>query len=233
MRVFAAATFISAVSANNVAIYHRVFHPALPAQPYLARGSLAISSNPPTLVPSPDIAEHLVSFSETLESIQDSAEALYQVALEREGDTSALWDISSVKVCHLSLASSETILLHLSGDPDPKPFALDYYISPIPHHGSCPQTISKKKIHPATPVMNLSKTAQHLNTTIILRRTESPPLPELREPPPLTPKGEVVIPQPEKGFLQKYWMYIGALALILLVGSGPEDERPKRGGGGE
>lgn len=98
MRVFAAATFISAVSATNVAIYHRVFHPALPAQPYLARGSLVISSNPPTFVPSPDIADHLISFSEALESLQDSTEALYQVALECEGDTSALWDISSVKV---------------------------------------------------------------------------------------------------------------------------------------
>jgi hypothetical protein len=97
MRVFAAATFISTVSAN-VAIYHRVFHPALPAQPYLARGSLLISSNPPTFVPSPDIADHLSSFSEALESLQDSTEALYQVALEREGDASALWDLSSVKL---------------------------------------------------------------------------------------------------------------------------------------
>ena len=97
MRVFATATFISAVSAN-VAVYHRVFHPALPAQPYLARGSLVISSNPPTFVPSPDIADHLISFSEVLESLQDSTEALYQVALERENDAPALWDISSVKV---------------------------------------------------------------------------------------------------------------------------------------
>jgi len=97
MRLFAAATFISAVSAN-VTIYHRIFHPTLPVQPYLARGSFVISSDPPTFVPSPEIGDHFVSFSEVLESLQDSAEALYQVALERESDPSALWDISSVKV---------------------------------------------------------------------------------------------------------------------------------------
>lgn len=39
--------------------------------------------------------------------------------------------------------------------------------------------------------------------------------PELRAPPPFTPQGEVVKPVPEKSFIQKYWMYIAALVLIL------------------
>jgi len=111
MRPFTAATFISAVSASNVAIYHRILHPNLPAQPYLNRGSLDVSLNPPTFVSSPDLVDHLVSFSGVLESLQDSNEALYQVALEHEGDTSdALWDISSVKV--VSLSCWTEVLIH-------------------------------------------------------------------------------------------------------------------------
>ena len=39
--------------------------------------------------------------------------------------------------------------------------------------------------------------------------------PELRSPPPLTPEGQVVTPEPEKSFLQKYWIYILALMVIL------------------
>jgi len=185
-------------------------------------------------VSSPDIVDHLVFFSGVLESLQYSNEALYQIALEHEGDTSdTQWDISSVKVCHLSKVSSETILLRLSADPVSKPFALHYFVSPIPHDGSCPQTKSKERIFPATSVKNFSKNVKHLNTTVVLSKTANPPLPELRAPPPLTPEGEVMKPQPEKTFLQKYWMYIGGFVLILLVSGGPEEERPKRGGGGE
>jgi hypothetical protein len=40
--------------------------------------------------------------------------------------------------------------------------------------------------------------------------------PELRSPPPLTPEGQVATPEPEKTFIQKYWMY--ALAFMLVLG---------------
>ena len=39
--------------------------------------------------------------------------------------------------------------------------------------------------------------------------------PDLRPPPPLTPEGKVVTPEPEKSFLQKYWIYILAFMAIL------------------
>jgi len=39
--------------------------------------------------------------------------------------------------------------------------------------------------------------------------------PELRSPPPLTPEGQVVTPEPEKTFLQKYWIYILAVMVVL------------------
>ena len=39
--------------------------------------------------------------------------------------------------------------------------------------------------------------------------------PELRSPPPLTPEGQVVTPEPEKTFIQKYWVYILAFMVVL------------------
>ena len=37
----------------------------------------------------------------------------------------------------------------------------------------------------------------------------------LRTPPPLTAEGEPVKPEPEKTFLQKYWLYIVAAMFAL------------------
>ena len=44
---------------------------------------------------------------------------------------------------------------------------------------------------------------------------ECNPRPELRSPPPLTPEGQVVTPEPEKSFIQKYWIYILAFMVVL------------------
>ncbi|KAF8974440.1 hypothetical protein BDZ97DRAFT_2069346 [Flammula alnicola] len=224
----AVAALLSAASANNVVLYHRVFHPSLPVQPYLERGSVSLSSAP-TFVPSPVLAEDFNSFSEALQTLEDPTNALYQVALQHEADTSdALWDFSSVKVCYLSKVSSETILLHLDGGNDSKPYALDYFVSPTPHDGSCPLSKSKKSILPASSLKSFAKRIQTINSTVLLRGTETPPLPELKAPPPLTPEGEVVTPPLEKNFLQKYWMYIGAVLLVILVSGGQEEEPVKK-----
>ncbi|EEB88262.1 hypothetical protein MPER_13999, partial [Moniliophthora perniciosa FA553] len=48
--------------------------------------------------------------------------------------------------------------------------------------------------------------------------------PELKTPPPLTPKGEPVQSEPEKPFLQKYWMYILAAVIALMMSGGPPEE---------
>lgn len=49
--------------------------------------------------------------------------------------------------------------------------------------------------------------------------------PELRSPPPLTPEGQVITPEPEKSFLQKYWIYILALMAFLGQFSPPPPRR--------
>lgn len=200
----------------------------MPDLPYVHRASIAFS--PDTMVPSPQLYDALVSFSEMLETLQHTDGALYQLALEHEGDTSnALWDLSSVKICHLDKASSETLILHLPNGQDNNPFALDHFVSPIPHDGSCRESHkSKKGPAPSVSLRNFANKIQNLNTTILLRRPDFAPLPELHAPPPFTPEGEVVQPVPEKSFIQKYWIYIAAVFLILLMGGGSEEEQPRR-----
>ena len=143
--------------------------------------------------------------------------------------------------CHLDKASSEILILHLINGQDYNPFALDYFLSPIPHDGSCkgPHK-SRKGLTPSISLQRFANKIQHLNSTILLRRPDSPPSyvpmsihllrkyiqhilyrPELHAPPPLTPQGEVVQPVPEKSFLQKYWMYIVALLLIFCMSFNP------------
>ncbi|KAF8812568.1 hypothetical protein BYT27DRAFT_7207897 [Phlegmacium glaucopus] len=230
MRLIAVAAFLAVVDAN-VNLYHRVFHPSMSDLPYVHRASISFSPDSiPIVVPSPQLSDVLVSFSEMLESLQHTDGALYQLALQHEGDASnALWDLSSVKICHLDKASSETLILHLPNSQDKNPFALDYFVSPIPHDGSCREPHkSKKGPTPSISLRSFANNIQNLNSTILLRRSDLPPLPELHAPPPLTPEGEVVQPIPQKSFIQKYWLYIVALLLILLLGGGSEEEQPRR-----
>lgn len=96
--LFAAAAFFSTALASNYVVHHRLFHPSLPIQPYLERGSISIDSPTPVFVPAADLAEDLSSFAEVLESLETPFDALYQVALQHPDDKSeVLWDFSSVK----------------------------------------------------------------------------------------------------------------------------------------
>ena len=107
MRLITAASFLAVVSAN-VNLYHRVFHPSLRDLPYAHRASISFppDSNP-IMIPSPQLYNSLVSFSEMLETLQNTDGALYQLALEHNGDTSnALWDLSSVKIVTLAILYS-------------------------------------------------------------------------------------------------------------------------------
>ncbi|KAH9482376.1 hypothetical protein JR316_0004476 [Psilocybe cubensis] len=231
MKLPVLAAFLSVANAAELVLHHRVFHPDLPSQQYRKRSTVSLDTATAEHVPT--FAQDLAAFADAVRTLDRDAEVLYQVALEHEGDSSeALWDYSSVKACYLSKATADTILLHLPSGQDNSPFAIDYFVSPIPHDGSCPQTKSKTS-SPASSLKAFSNKVQRLNSTVLLRQPTTPPLPELRAPPPLTPEGQVVKPVPEKSFIQKYWMYIVAVVLVLAVGSGPEEpEQPKRGGGG-
>ncbi|KAF9476487.1 hypothetical protein BDN70DRAFT_168047 [Pholiota conissans] len=240
-----AAAFVSTALANTYVIHHRLFHPSLTAQPYSERGSISIEASTGIFTPARDLAEDLNSFSEKLGSLEVPFDALYQVALQ-DDQSDAFWDFSAVKACHLNKITADTIVLHLTSDTDFRPFALDYFVSPIPHDGACPLSKSRKRISPASSLKTFAKNIHSVNTTVLLRGTSMPPAyvsvyclsnvmyfiqnhrPELKAPPSLTPEGEIVKPVQEKNFLQKYWMYIGAVLLVILVSGGAEEEVPKQ-----
>jgi ER membrane protein complex subunit 10 len=105
MRLIAAAAFLAVVNAN-VNLYHRVILPSqseLP--PYAHRASISfLPDSNPVMVSSPQLYDTLVSFSKMLETFQNTDGALYQLALEHEGDTSnAFWDLSSVKIVCIAI----------------------------------------------------------------------------------------------------------------------------------
>ncbi|KAG7449034.1 uncharacterized protein BT62DRAFT_1073570 [Guyanagaster necrorhizus] len=196
-------------------VFHRGVHPDLDEQPFSLRGQLLLNDNTLAFTPSPSFSSDLFSFAQTLTELNlDNDRASYQVALDR----SPSWEISSVKFCHLAQPFAEDLILYTTLVNPSTPYAINYFVSPIPQDGSCPETFWVDVSH-----------AGPINTTITLRARHFPPLPELRTPPPLTPQGEPVQPPEEKSFFQKYWMYIAAVLIALtLSGGAPEEEGARR-----
>ncbi|THH12541.1 hypothetical protein EW146_g7594 [Bondarzewia mesenterica] len=172
----------------------------------------ADSQLPPPSTPTPSFQHDLLALTQAAQSVDG---ALYQVALASQSHTDHVpWHISSVKACHVATSTAESIVLHL--DPhDGSPYALDYFVDPVPHDGAC--------IHPSKQ-SNLSALSPR-NTTVTVSTPRHPPLPELRAPPQLSPQGEAIKPVQEKSFLEKYWLYIViALGAMMLAPSSPEEE---------
>ncbi|KAG9042038.1 hypothetical protein FS837_011429 [Tulasnella sp. UAMH 9824] len=175
-------------------------------------------------------------------------EIFYQVALQkREEDGPETWDVQSVRLCHVPLSTSDSFVLHLTpsaksvvdrqGGDEPKSFDdrdalvewFSYYVDPVPRDGSCsPATLGsngtkKGKKQPQAALLS--------NSTVEVRDVRYTPKVALRPPTPMTTTGEPIRPPPEKSFLQKYWMYIGAFMLVLAVATPPEtEEGPDNGG---
>lgn len=86
--------------AHATSIHHRLFHPTASPFEYALRAQIPLDSAAPF---SPSLSEDI---SQQLRSLQDLNldlnNALYQVALQRDGDQSnTQWDISSVKLVSL------------------------------------------------------------------------------------------------------------------------------------
>ncbi|KAF9008946.1 hypothetical protein BDQ17DRAFT_1301160 [Cyathus striatus] len=225
---------LAAASATHLRLLHRVFHPLLPHQSYLERATLHVSNDDLSVHPVSSLRDDVLHFSQLLNTPGvDTSDALYQVALQHPDDKSdAQWDISSVKACHLGQATAQILLLHSSSH-EQVPFTFDYFVSPISRDGSC---VSSKKLKNSNDQSRLTEYAtrafadniQRLNISLVVQHPAFAPSPELRTPPPLSRDGEVVQPAPEKSFLQKYWMYIAAVMIALLMTGGPEEEQPRR-----
>ncbi|KAF9464422.1 hypothetical protein BDZ94DRAFT_492688 [Collybia nuda] len=180
--VLVAFPFVVAAELVQLKLFHRLFHPAAGTTPYTHRATLLIDEhNAISVQLAPSFADDLITFGDVLRSVGKEAHlALYQVALERSGDkTEAEWDISSVKACHLLQASSESIHLHTLDPHNPNPYALDYFIAPIPHDGAC-QTGKYKGtaqvLVDTNPVHAFANNIHRLNTTVTFRGSTFPPL---------------------------------------------------------
>ncbi|EPS93549.1 hypothetical protein FOMPIDRAFT_1170418 [Fomitopsis schrenkii] len=227
----------SALADASPRLFHRIVDPASPDVPFVPRALLSVTGSGPaaraSLAPAQNLEADLAHFAS---AVHHTPGALYQVALERDADPST-WPISSVKACYLPHSTSEEFAVHL--DSDGTPIAVDYFVGPIPHDGSCPQhKRTGRKSNTMVPASSSSEneSAPELlhtrNTTVVLKTPTLPPLPSLRVPPPLTPEGTPVVPPPEKTFLQKYWMYIAVAMVALLISPGGEEEKEGGGGGG-
>jgi hypothetical protein len=100
------ATWLPAVPAAQAATYklhHRILHPSYPDALFGPRGELHLSpNNPPAIVDAPEYRADLSAFAEAirgaLKQDEDVFEVLYQVALERPGDSTPRdYDVSSVR----------------------------------------------------------------------------------------------------------------------------------------
>ena len=115
----------------------------------------------------------------------DSLDRLYyHLALQCDDQPQSSWHLTSVKAvclsplspdspvfltpsvvqCHLPHATSQTLILHIDNS---KPFAIDFFVSPIPQDASCPEP-------PSNP--SLVESIRGLNTTIVLKSPHPPPL---------------------------------------------------------
>ncbi|KAJ3971504.1 hypothetical protein EV361DRAFT_215619 [Lentinula raphanica] len=212
-------------AASNVNIYHRLFAPGLPEYPFVERGVV----DGLRLRPASSLSQQWLDFERVLANLAtnpkvDLGRVLYQVALEWED---AKRDISSVKLCHIPLITSDSIILHVPHSAETStPHAIDYFVAPIPDDGACPR-LGSDAVALASPFQAFSR----LNTTIIHRSTTLPPSPQLRPPPQLTAEGAPVQPPPEQSFIQKYWMYIFAVLFALMMSAGgPEEEGASKSG---
>ncbi|KAF5387976.1 hypothetical protein D9615_000525 [Tricholomella constricta] len=209
---------------TQLRLFHRLYHPAAAHAQFSERGSVLVAGNNSfSFQPSPSFSQDLFAFAEAFHTVKDKNLLLYQVALERDADTA----ISSVKACHLHQATSESIYIHALDTHNPKPHALDYFVSPIPHDGACPKSRSKKSTKHAFQPPSFESFAS-VKSTVILKSSHFPPLPQLATPPPISPEGEPIVPVPEKSFLQKYWMYIAGFLVVTILTGGGEEGKPKK-----
>jgi hypothetical protein len=94
--------FLSPSFAQSFRLYHRLFHPSLPEQNFVKRGSIIEDVDGKFRVQSlSSTLQHQLPLAETSEHVTD---VLYQLALD-PGKTDSLWLISSVKAVNSPLIS--------------------------------------------------------------------------------------------------------------------------------
>ncbi|ODO05336.1 hypothetical protein L198_02029 [Cryptococcus wingfieldii CBS 7118] len=147
--------------------------------------------------------------------VEDDGTGWYQVGVQlEEGDDEGEWLIASTRSCYLS--APPVVKVQVNGT---RPLSISVHSSD-PKSNTC-------------GTKSVVKTPKDLSSVIFeTSRTAKTVLPLLGAPPVVDTTGTPVVPPPEKGFLQKYWMYIVGLALFFAVQMGPDEPREGGGGGG-
>ncbi|KAF9518471.1 hypothetical protein BS47DRAFT_1289622 [Hydnum rufescens UP504] len=187
--VWVLSLLVTALAQPNYKIHHRVIGVPSPS-PFSHRATVSLLPDGEAVYEAESLDKALAALSPI---VQANENALYQIALERPGDNAQEdWVLSSGKACHLSAGTSDIISLII--DSSGNPFGIDYHILGVPHDGSCSTS---------STAVCISIT----NTTILLKRPSIVPTPIFLEPPPLTPDGRPIVPQPQQTFLQKVSVY--------------------------
>ena len=103
-------------------------------------------------------------------------------------------------------------------------------------HNGCPLPKSIKKRNlvrrrsakPQPPSPHPTRFDTHLLST----QPQHPPAPPLKQPLPTMQDGSIAQPPPEKSFIQKYWIYLIPVAILLLMPPA-EDEKKDPAAGAE
>lgn len=206
---FALLGAVAAEADVSVNVHHRVRLPGDSSTPFTHKGTVLLTPTGPSYSPAAAFRSQLTAWA----SNSSIPNARYEVALQTnpaEDGNPDDWPRASVKLCHVTGANEEFLTMHktLSGDI----YALDYHLSSVPKDGSCPK--------PA-PL--------YIASTDVQIKSPSPAFrPRLKTPPPMGSDGQPVKAEPEKSFIQKYWMYIvPALIILLVMPAGPEEGGPQ------
>ncbi|KAG9307494.1 hypothetical protein G9A89_017324 [Geosiphon pyriformis] len=194
---------------HKYSIYHRLSHHSN----YSKRGNLLV-------VPSRSVAKYLPDEGEisafvdaeknSLNKGQDLNETIYHVQIIDDENQKQTF-VSFTKWCLLQSSNFEDeIIVHLNHEN--KLFHFDYYTAQSRCNQNSPETASFK-------------------TSVQTIKAVKGVVPKLAKAAPIRPDGTVEPPHEEKTFLQKYWIYIVPLLLILMFGGGPAEEGQGQGGG--
>lgn len=206
--VFALLGAVAAEAESSVNVHHRVRLPGDTSTPFTHKGTVLLTPTGLSYAPAAAFRSQLTAWSSNA-----TTDARYEVALQTspvEDGNPDDWPRASVKLCHVTGAQEEFLTMHktLAGDI----FALDYHLSSVPKDGNCPK--------PA-PL--------YIASTDVQLKSPSPAFrPRLKTPTPMSADGQPVKAEPEKSFIQKYWMYIvPALIILLVLPAGPEEGGPQ------
>ncbi|KAK0551600.1 hypothetical protein OC845_002117 [Tilletia horrida] len=120
--------------------------------------------------------------------------------------------LTSAKKCHLVSTSptlEDDLVLHLASSGSP--IAISYSVPGLVlNSDACP-------LPQSGPYAKRWTVIEGVNTTVSVQVPSVAPEPPLRAPIPVKEDGTPEVPPPEKSFLQKYWMYLLPILIIMFI----------------